>query len=513
MIFLTYQARGCTNHHTTRHSPPPSFIMLLSFQAPISIALYPPQFHRNILRLQSIDLLPLHPTQSNASHRTDSPKPRRRPFYFNDNMPTGRSNILPPIKANELMRSNPQSPRIRVHHATIHATRFILAKLSPRDGVLSPRKVPIIAQVAVKHFNTNYLNRTGDIKLHCQNLWKQIFRQHLSDVKFLPPNTSHEVIFIQRRYKKKHENNNYREMTRTRPTCPHQIGLMDFDTIESNLTIIQPVENGRLFYIAQDLHNRCHGSISLADVRTADAFMGLLGIATKSISPSDASSDGIVRSDDVTVAFNNSHNILDLDTSLVRGVVTLEHDLALALLESKEKDSSRWEGKVVEGVTSDNCRITTGFGRIQNERGDPNKWKVIHWRHDGKIMPTIKVGGFLSLKKSLKDMLQVLFEKAQLFVHEHHPNSFADRARNETCAKRLNKEMGYPLSKAKFEYYDMVISRNTTLPKHIDEKNDNRVGYNPCVVYSYYVTLNGLDYKVSVIMTTRCSIGAVMENL
>ena len=114
------------------------------------------------------------------------------------------------------------------------------------------------------------------------------------------------------------------------------------------------------------------------------------------------------------------------------------------------------------------------------------------------------------MKKSLKDMLQVLFEKAQLFVHQERSNSFADRACNGTCAKRLNKEMGYPLSKAKFEYYDKVISRNTTLPKNIDEKNDNQVGYNPCVVYSYYVTLNGLDYKVSVIMTTRCAIGSVM---
>jgi hypothetical protein len=62
--------------------------------------------------------------------------------------------------------------------------------------------------------------------------------------------------------------------------------------------------------------------------------------------------------------------------------------------------------------------------------------------------------------------------------------------------------MGYPDAKAKFEYYDMVISRNTTLPKHIDGKNDHRLGYNHCVVYTFYHELEGIEYKASIIMTT-----------
>ena len=48
---------------------------------------------------------------------------------------------------------------------------------------------------------------------------------------------------------------------------------------------------------------------------------------------------------------------------------------------------------------------------------------------------------------------------------------------------------------------------NTKLRKHIDGKNDHREGYNMCVVYSYYCTMNDLEYKVSIIMCTQNDVG------
>ena len=49
------------------------------------------------------------------------------------------------------------------------------------------------------------------------------------------------------------------------------------------------------------------------------------------------------------------------------------------------------------------------------------------------------------------------------------------------------------------------------LPKHIDSKNDHRSGYNLCTIYSYYQAIDGLEYKVSVIVTTRSSVGAAFD--
>ena len=73
--------------------------------------------------------------------------------------------------------------------------------------------------------------------------------------------------------------------------------------------------------------------------------------------------------------------------------------------------------------------------------------------------------------------------------------------------------MGFELATMQFEYYDIVITRNTVLPKHIDQKNDHRVGYNFCAVYSYYHIIDGLEYKVSIIMTTRTTLGSALTKL
>ncbi len=71
--------------------------------------------------------------------------------------------------------------------------------------------------------------------------------------------------------------------------------------------------------------------------------------------------------------------------------------------------------------------------------------------------------------------------------------------------------MGFPQSTSLFEFFDVIMTRNTTLQKHTDPKNDHRKGYNVCTVYSYVVNLDGVDYKVSIIMTTRTTVGSACD--
>ena len=94
-------------------------------------------------------------------------------------------------------------------------------------------------------------------------------------------------------------------------------------------------------------------------------------------------------------------------------------------------------------------------------------------------MSIIQHMAFTNLPDSLKPQMMKLFESAQLFVDKCIPNAFPITARTNECSKRLNAVLGFPNSKSKFEYFDIVFSRNTVLPKHIDSKNDAPKGRYP----------------------------------
>ena len=76
----------------------------------------------------------------------------------------------------------------------------------------------------------------------------------------------------------------------------------------------------------------------------------------------------------------------------------------------------------------------------------------------------------------------------------------------------MNTQLGFPLSTNQFEFVDIVVSRNTVLMKHIDHKNDHRKDYNQCVVYSFHQIVDVIAYKVSVIMTSRSTVGAALDS-
>ena len=78
---------------------------------------------------------------------------------------------------------------------------------------------------------------------------------------------------------------------------------------------------------------------------------------------------------------------------------------------------------------------------------------------------------------------------------------------------KLNDQLGIAGSSTLFEYYDIVLTRNCVLPKHIDSKNDHHAGYNFCVVYLFHHSINGVEYKVSIIMTTMTNVGASLDGL
>ena len=104
-------------------------------------------------------------------------------------------------------------------------------------------------------------------------------------------------------------------------------------------------------------------------------------------------------------------------------------------------------------------------------------------------------------------------ETATSIVLSEDHASFSNQIRTRLFAKIFNTAMGFESSSSLFEYIHIVIAKNTVLNEHVDHKNDHRSGYNFCSVYSFYHVEDHEEYRISLIMTTRTTIGAALEKL
>ena len=75
----------------------------------------------------------------------------------------------------------------------------------------------------------------------------------------------------------------------------------------------------------------------------------------------------------------------------------------------------------------------------------------------------------------------------------------------------MNRGMGFPLSRSQFEYVHIVLSTNNELKEHLDFKNDHHVDYDVCIVYTSFITITTIECCLSIIMTTRTTVGAALH--
>ena len=188
------------------------------------------------------------------------------------------------------------------------------------------------------------------------------------------------------------------------------------------------------------------------------------------------------------------------------GVDALESHLTEYLLKfGTMEDNLRMTGKINPRESAVSRCIRFGFGWIQRD-----SWKT-NWQISDVTMPGVNVKQFSRMPTPLKEQTMILFELATKFTSLWNKDSFPNKSRNHLCAGHLNQAMGHPQSASLFEYFDIVVSRNAVLRKHCDVKNDHRKGYNVCCVYSYFQFVCGLEYKISIIMTTRTTLGCAFE--
>ena len=421
--------------------------------------------------------------------------------------------ILSDKAAAALRRDAPHHPRITRSHAAKLAIAEIALRITPPSNGerISFHRPPHFVKEITNRINTKHLSGGKDLKLNCRTLWRIFFRRRFgrhSHVTPLSTSLTHQAIYIQKRHNEGHHHEFVaQKRKKNATTCP--IGP-DYATI-SNVTTIDQSGTQRLQYVAKNLHIRPHGSINQTDIHTNDVLYDFIGISHKTLSAKSTGVRGVSRDGDITVAFSNAKHFINIESRLTRlghfgGLDTLERNLAdFILANGITLDRSRLQGKIDKNVHTVRRFIRIGFGRIQRESYNQN------WSLGGSTMPGVNVKAFLQMPISLRQQLMVLFEESTSFTRVWHKDSFSDPRRNKHCAGYLNSLLGFPRSTSLFEFVDVIISLNTILTKHCDEKDCHRPGYNESCVYSYYIEIEGYRYKVSIVMTTRTTVGCAFD--
>jgi len=420
--------------------------------------------------------------------------------------------ILSDKAAAALHRENSHHPRIARSHAAKLAMAEIMRRFAPpADGerVSFHRPPPFMKELTIR-FNTTYLSGRNDLQLDCRTLWRIFFRLQFGRYTYLTPRTTsltHQAIYIQKRHPHGDDHDGVvQKRNKAATSCP--IGP-DYSTI-SKVTTIDQSGSHRLQYISKNLHISPHGSIDKTDIRNNDAIYDFLGISHKTLSTKTTGVKGVSRDGDIIVAFSNAAHFRNIESRLTRlghfgGIYSLERNLAAHIMAYGTLDHLRLKGKIDDKTDTIRKFIRIGFGRIQRPSYHQN------WSLGETTMPGVNVKAFLRMPLLLRQQLMVIFEEATKFTGVWHKDSFSDPRRNNHCAAYLNSKLGFPKSTSLFEFFDFFISRNTILPKHCDEKNCHRPGYNECCVYSYFTEVDGDQYKVSIVMTTRTTVGCAFD--
>ena len=269
----------------------------------------------------------------------------------------------------------------------------------------------------------------------------------------------------------------------------------DVDKIGTEIEIIQGRHN--ILYSGPKLDKRPHGAAYMRDIHESRRMKAKREIKSFTISRSTAGAAGVIRKEDVVAAYGHSKILKTIGATMTEGGLKKFHAMLYKFMKTRCKtDTVRVNAK--SEANSVNVRVRYGFNQIQPD---------CDFKLRGEKMPSYNVRDFEEMSDELRSNMMKLAEGAQRFVSESYRSPMRDLNRIAYFAKRLNKAMGFAKSSSCFEYFDIVMTKNAQLKKHMDYKNDGRAGYDHCVVYSFFYA----KHRVAVIMTTRRDVGAAFD--
>lgn len=134
-------------------------------------------------------------------------------------------------------------------------------------------------------------------------------------------------------------------------------------------------------------------------------------------------------------------------------------------------------------------------------------------QNDIKI-PTVVILPFIEMESRLRECTGDLFEVCFRYL-QLKDDTLANNPLRELITHSHLTSPCFPGKRVGFEYYNVSMRDMSSdiLGKHMDHLNDWRVGYNHCMVYSYFVPYREKLYCITIVMTFRRSIGSIVEKI
>ena len=253
-----------------------------------------------------------------------------------------------------------------------------------------------------------------------------------------------------------------------------------------------------MLYLCTDLHIRPHGSEEIALLDKV-----LVGVNVDVINVSPANNHKIeLESIGVYVYYERD------PTYMSRMPSSFHQCLLQEIISSNTTDNGRTVGDFHTSVS---------FGIIRSQRKD----KGCSFGCSDDCHPL--------RNESVKGIFQVGLI-AQEAVKVNYPSAFNDAKRKSLVSETMCRIMGVSCQEWNWEFVDIVVTSAAKLLRHCDyvsyylflliscfltlchnQKNDSRHGYNHTAVHSFYDTFWERMYKVSIVFTTRATVGAHME--
>ena len=297
----------------------------------------------------------------------------------------------------------------------------------------------------------------------------------------------------------------------------------DLSLITREICIMPDV---RYSYAVRSLHKRPHGSEHVKLWRVSDAILQKHKINSTTI---------VTANKKLPINMVPSFGLIVLPSKCLRMNSIPKFEIGEDILLKNILFSG---GGVVDrqraesGINDVNLRLRMGFGQAQPKSNDAYRGFCLKTKqilckrdvtkkgngHNEKYvvgLPTLNISQFKILSKPAQNFLMRVAEVGTDVVHKYYgKKAFDDELRHTLFSEELFLGLGYHGLLAYWEYIDIVVTSGyIRLRRHMDYEDDSRENFDHTYVYSFFKILDEVEFKVSIIMTTRCDVGSAMDNI
>jgi len=169
----------------------------------------------------------------------------------------------------------------------------------------------------------------------------------------------------------------------------------------------------------------------------------------------------------------------------------------------------------VEGVRQQQPTISVDVGYSQPQTHSnhrlhhyPTRICLPHFKRDGIIFMS-------TMPPELRDAVGDLIMTIQNLVCQYNPDAMNDSERTALFSPIMSEYIFPNHPDIRFEYINFIVKAKDGGPllNHMDYQNDARKGYSYCPVWWYLIDVEGVTYRVAIVMTFRNFCGVCMDKI